>query len=175
VGGWQDIIYRTCLDVRYVTSPRRLWRTYSLGAPSLGRSDTRSSCGYDPHQVLPRLRMTSRNGGRWWCRPPLAICARALCRLSCFFLLLFWVAHQAYRSMSIIMLIAWWIWKHRNAAVFDNARPLVTSLFDDIMAEARQWSDAGPGMFTNCSPRIVSFFLGRVVWRGICPFWIMYI
>jgi hypothetical protein len=41
------------------------------------------------------------------------------------------------------MLTEWWIWKHRNAAVFDNARPSVTSLFNDIVAEAWQWADAG--------------------------------
>jgi hypothetical protein len=39
----------------------------------------------------------------------------------------------------LIMLTAWWIWKHRNAAVFDNARPSVTSLLGDIKAEALQW------------------------------------
>jgi hypothetical protein len=35
------------------------------------------------------------------------------------------------------MLTAWWIWKHRNAAVFDNALPSVRSLFNDIRSEAR--------------------------------------
>jgi hypothetical protein len=44
----------------------------------------------------------------------------------------------------VIMLTAWWIWKHRNAAVFDNAWPSVTSLFNDIVVEARQWADASP-------------------------------
>ncbi|XP_071676698.1 uncharacterized protein [Lolium perenne] len=44
---------------------------------------------------------------------------------------------------SLIMLTAWWIWKHRNAAVFDNAHPSVTSLLSDIKDEARQWADAG--------------------------------
>jgi hypothetical protein len=46
-------------------------------------------------------------------------------------------------TSSLIMLMAWWIWKHRNAAVFDNVRPSVTSLLGDIKAEARQWADAG--------------------------------
>ncbi|KAK1648579.1 hypothetical protein QYE76_066384 [Lolium multiflorum] len=44
-------------------------------------------------------------------------------------------------TSSVIMLTAWWIWKHRNAAVFDNARPSVTSLFNDITADARLWAD----------------------------------
>ncbi|XP_051219522.1 uncharacterized protein [Lolium perenne] len=46
-------------------------------------------------------------------------------------------------TSSIIMLTAWWIWKHRNAAIFDNAQPSVRSLFNDIRTEARQWVDAG--------------------------------
>jgi hypothetical protein len=41
------------------------------------------------------------------------------------------------------MLTAWWIWKHRNAVVFDNVRPSVTTLFNDIVTEARLWADAG--------------------------------
>jgi hypothetical protein len=58
------------------------------------------------------------------------------------------VVHYAHRQLlkgtsSIIMLTAWGIWKHRNAAVFDNVRPSVASLFNDIKAEARQWVDAG--------------------------------
>jgi hypothetical protein len=46
-------------------------------------------------------------------------------------------------TSSIIMLMAWWIWKHRNAAVFDNTQPSVPSLFNDIKAEARQCADVG--------------------------------
>ncbi|XP_047095402.1 uncharacterized protein LOC124707763 [Lolium rigidum] len=46
-------------------------------------------------------------------------------------------------TSSVIMLTTWWIWKHRNAAVFDNARPSVTSLSNDIAADARLWADAG--------------------------------
>jgi hypothetical protein len=43
----------------------------------------------------------------------------------------------------MILLMAWWIWKHRNAAVFDNTRPSGTSLLDMIKAEARAWAEAG--------------------------------
>jgi hypothetical protein len=59
--------------------------------------------------------------------------------------LVVWTAPRQLRkgTLSVIMLTAWWIWKHRNAAVFDNARPSVTSLFNDIVAEARQWADTG--------------------------------
>ncbi|XP_047084491.1 uncharacterized protein LOC124695715 [Lolium rigidum] len=37
----------------------------------------------------------------------------------------------------LIMLTAWWIWKHRNAVIFDNAQPSVPALFSDIRTEAR--------------------------------------
>ena len=46
-------------------------------------------------------------------------------------------------TSSLIMLTAWWIWKHRNAAVFDNARPSVSSLLETIKAEAQDWTNAG--------------------------------
>ena len=46
-------------------------------------------------------------------------------------------------TSSLIMLTAWWIWKHRNAAIFDNARPSIATLLDMIKAEARSWADAG--------------------------------
>ncbi|XP_051196857.1 uncharacterized protein [Lolium perenne] len=46
-------------------------------------------------------------------------------------------------TSSIIMLTAWWIWKHRNAAIFDNAQHSVPSLLNDIRTEAQQWADAG--------------------------------
>ncbi|XP_024319398.1 proline-rich receptor-like protein kinase PERK8 isoform X2 [Brachypodium distachyon] len=43
-------------------------------------------------------------------------------------------------TMSVVLLTAWSIWKHRNAAVFDNSLPNIASLLDLIKAEARQWS-----------------------------------
>ncbi|PNT63081.1 hypothetical protein BRADI_4g11175v3 [Brachypodium distachyon] len=43
----------------------------------------------------------------------------------------------------MVMLTAWSIWKHRNAAVFDNSLPSIASLLDGVKAEARQWSRAG--------------------------------
>jgi hypothetical protein len=44
---------------------------------------------------------------------------------------------------SIIMLTAWWIRKHRNAAIFDNAQPSVPSQLNDIKTDAQQWASAG--------------------------------
>uniref|UniRef100_A0ACD5UP04 Uncharacterized protein n=1 Tax=Avena sativa TaxID=4498 RepID=A0ACD5UP04_AVESA len=46
-------------------------------------------------------------------------------------------------TSSVIMLTAWWIWKHRNAVVFDNESPSVAPLVGMIKAEARSWAEAG--------------------------------
>ena len=43
----------------------------------------------------------------------------------------------------MIMLTAWWIWKQRNAVVFDNASPSVGALVETIKTEARDWVSAG--------------------------------
>ena len=67
------------------------------------------------HEVLSWIRSTSGpptgDGGfsDWW-EEALSATPRALRK----------------GTSSLIMLTAWWIWKYRNAAVFENARPSVT-------------------------------------------------
>jgi hypothetical protein len=51
--------------------------------------------------------------------------------------------HMRKGTSSLIMLTAWWVWKHRNAIVFNNELPSVVSLVDTIKAEARSWANAG--------------------------------
>ena len=46
-------------------------------------------------------------------------------------------------TSSVIMLTAWWMWKHRNAAVFGNSRPSFGALVETIKVEARLWVAAG--------------------------------
>uniref|UniRef100_A0ACD5TKP0 Uncharacterized protein n=1 Tax=Avena sativa TaxID=4498 RepID=A0ACD5TKP0_AVESA len=46
-------------------------------------------------------------------------------------------------TSSLIMLTAWWIWKQRNAVVFDNAPPNLSVLLGTIRSEARSWAAAG--------------------------------
>jgi hypothetical protein len=46
-------------------------------------------------------------------------------------------------TLLLIMLTAWWIWKLRNAVVFDAATPDTTSLSDTIRDEACSWASAG--------------------------------
>ena len=41
------------------------------------------------------------------------------------------------------LLTPWMIWKHRNACVFDRARPSVHRLLDNIKDEAKLWITAG--------------------------------
>jgi hypothetical protein len=51
------------------------------------------------------------------------------------------VAHKG--TSSGIMLTAWWLWKRRNAVIFDGAWPDLGGLLDTIKAEAKSWSAAG--------------------------------
>lgn len=44
---------------------------------------------------------------------------------------------------SLVLLTAWWIWKQRNACVFDNDRASVSHLSSTIKDEARSWARAG--------------------------------
>jgi hypothetical protein len=46
-------------------------------------------------------------------------------------------------TSSLIMLLARWIWKIRNAVVFDAALPDTASLSDTIRAEARSSASVG--------------------------------
>jgi hypothetical protein len=46
---------------------------------------------------------------------------------------------------SMVILVAWSIWRERNARVFDNAFKPVNVLIDQIMAEGKQWSLASAG------------------------------
>uniref|UniRef100_A0A453HE53 Reverse transcriptase zinc-binding domain-containing protein n=1 Tax=Aegilops tauschii subsp. strangulata TaxID=200361 RepID=A0A453HE53_AEGTS len=44
---------------------------------------------------------------------------------------------------SIVALTAWSIWKHRNAAIFENRRPSTEDLILSIKDDARLWAKAG--------------------------------
>jgi hypothetical protein len=72
------------------------------------------------------------------------------------------------RTSLVIMLTAWWIWKHHNTAILDNAQPSVVSLLDTIKAEARLWAQAGIRVFANCSHRILWVELYGVVLAQYC-------
>ena len=66
-------------------------------------------------------------------------------------------SHSTPRAMrkgtsSLIMLTAWWIWKQRNAIIFDNATPSLSSLLDTIRSEARPWAVAGSFGFRALIP-----------------------
>ena len=44
---------------------------------------------------------------------------------------------------SLIILVAWEIWKHRNSCVFDNKRPNIQEVFRAISSEGELWCSAG--------------------------------
>lgn len=41
---------------------------------------------------------------------------------------------------SLIILTAWWLWKHRNGCVLDGDRSSVSHLYSTIKDEARLWA-----------------------------------
>ena len=53
---------------------------------------------------------------------------------------------------SLIILLAWWIWKQRNACIFDGATPSITFTSDTIKDEARLWAKAGAAGLHNIIP-----------------------
>ncbi|XP_073357956.1 uncharacterized protein [Aegilops tauschii subsp. strangulata] len=53
---------------------------------------------------------------------------------------------------SLIILTAWWLWKHRNACIFDRATPSLTLVSDTIKDEARLWEKAGAKGLLNIIP-----------------------
>ncbi|PNT67152.1 hypothetical protein BRADI_3g21502v3, partial [Brachypodium distachyon] len=54
------------------------------------------------------------------------------------------VPSSKWHDLSTGIILVWWtIWKHRNAIVFDGARPDVASVTHLIEAEGRLWWKAG--------------------------------
>ena len=46
-------------------------------------------------------------------------------------------------TASLVIIVAWTLWKHRNACTFDGIRPLVTDASRAALAEAATWATAG--------------------------------
>lgn len=44
---------------------------------------------------------------------------------------------------SLIILVAWEVWKHRNSCVFENATPSVQEVLSAVNAEGTLWCRAG--------------------------------
>lgn len=44
---------------------------------------------------------------------------------------------------SLVMLVAWELWKQRNRCVFDAAKPCVQTVLQQIKDEAKAWAAAG--------------------------------
>jgi hypothetical protein len=44
---------------------------------------------------------------------------------------------------SLVVLVAWWIWKHKNACVFDDIAPSVSMVLQNIKDEDVVWCRAG--------------------------------
>jgi hypothetical protein len=55
---------------------------------------------------------------------------------------------------TLIILVAWEIWKHRNACVFEGAKPNIEVLLDSVASEGALWCLAG-------ASALQGFWLGR--------------
>jgi hypothetical protein len=44
---------------------------------------------------------------------------------------------------SLMMLVVWWLWKHRSACVFENASPSTSRILQAIEEDAKLWCLAG--------------------------------
>jgi hypothetical protein len=53
---------------------------------------------------------------------------------------------------SLVILVAWWIWKHRNTCVFDGASPSTTSILQHIQEDVRFWGMAGAKALARPKP-----------------------
>lgn len=43
----------------------------------------------------------------------------------------------------LVILVAWWLWKHRNDCVFESSSPSVQRIIQDMTDEAKMWCMAG--------------------------------
>nr|ACE86393.1 putative retroelement protein [Sorghum bicolor] len=57
---------------------------------------------------------------------------------------------------SLIILVAWEIWKHRNTCVFDNMRPNVQEVLRAISSEGGIWCSAGASKLQELVLRLPS-------------------
>jgi hypothetical protein len=72
---------------------------------------------------------------------------------------------------SVVILVAWWLWKHRNSCVFDGATPDISKITQDIRDDAKMWCLAG---LAACrAERFVAlthgeFRPGRLLYSHLC-------
>ena len=57
---------------------------------------------------------------------------------------------------SLIILVVWSLWEHRNACVFDGRHPSVSAICQEVEAESRLWVMAGD--------KVLHELLGRASW-----------
>jgi hypothetical protein len=53
---------------------------------------------------------------------------------------------------SLVILVAWWIWKHRKACIFEGASPNLLGLLQNVKNDAGLWCRAGPATLGSLWP-----------------------
>lgn len=44
---------------------------------------------------------------------------------------------------SLVILVAWWLWKHKNSCVFEGVSPNTDKILQNIQEDAKLWGLAG--------------------------------
>jgi len=57
---------------------------------------------------------------------------------------------------SLIILVAWEVWKHRNDCVFENSRPCIQTVLRAVSIEGGLWCSAGASKLQELMPRLLA-------------------
>lgn len=107
--------------VRFVIRRMRRFLTSCWDAFSLGRFGGGSYKGWNLQHWLPTV---DGDLAEWWSSLPMA--GKPRCD-----------------AATVLVLVCWSLWKHRNRIVFDHIRPSVVQVLTDVIAEGKAWSQAG--------------------------------
>lgn len=138
----------------------RCWTTDRLARHGLPHDTTRTLCDQEPetmhhllagcsfsrqvwHEILGWVRATTdlpdadTTFQSWWA----ASCDHA--------------PASARKGMSsLIILTAWWLWKHHNGCIVDGDRPSISGIYNTIKDEACLWARAGTNGLKKILPEI---------------------
>lgn len=167
IGACEDphwkLTWRPCAPLRvkfflWLVMHDRCWTAERLARHSLPHDATCALCGQEPENMHHLLAGCSFSGQTWhkilsWVRATVDIPSpdtpfHTWWTTSC---------NQTTASMrkglsSLIILTAWWLWKHCNGCVFDGDRPSITLISDTIKDEVRLWAKAGANGLQNILP-----------------------
>ena len=57
---------------------------------------------------------------------------------------------------TLIILVAWEVWKHQNDCVFENSRPCIQTVLRAVSIEGGLWCYAGASKLQELMPRLLA-------------------